>query len=416
MAQTVDPTNPLELAKQIGYELYGEIGEMAFEELELCYASKLAPKFSKQPKMRSWTNLNFYWARGYFKNSTMDEFQECLPVALRKRNATSGTIETMFGSMPTSNDKIIPPLFHGYEICFMPELLAFLGTKEGLKEKVNVFNEVLEGNLTSRDLLKFGNATTEVIEKYKNGFEGLYFDGRTLKYYPNTCFVVGTRPLDNETYTYLETSGFWSRFHTIQFRITDRISKDIFTGSFYSETNTDINALKKQLKAFNEKLIAQRSKISDALPNYENLMLPVLQEALKIGEKVIEKNPAIDNVSLFNARIKGDILREVKAYQILYPQASDLTVQNWIFTRLPHFFDFTSNPIIASDRTASAPNIEERCLQDILIFTKDVPKKRDEIQDNLQKQSYKRITIDRALEKIKNKNLNKSKEHGTYET
>lgn len=416
MAQTVDPTNPLELAKQIGYELYGEIGEMAFEELELCYASKLAPKFSKQPKMRSWTNLNFYWARGYFKNSTMDEFQECLPDALRKRNATSGTIETMFGSMPTSNDKIIPPLFHGYEICFMPELLAFLGTKEGLKEKVNVFNEVLEGNLTSRDLLKFGNATTEVIEKYKNGFEGLYFDGRTLKYYPNTCFVVGTRPLDNETYTYLETSGFWSRFHTIQFRITDRISKDIFTGSFYSETNTDINALKKQLKAFNEKLIAQRSKISDALPNYENLMLPVLQEALKIGEKVIEKNPAIDNVSLFNARIKGDILREVKAYQILYPQASDLTVQNWIFTRLPHFFDFTSNPIIASDRTASAPNIEERCLQDILIFTKDVPKKRDEIQDNLQKQSYKRITIDRALEKIKNKNLNKSKEHGTYET
>ena len=416
MTQTAETTNPLELAKQIGFELYGEIGKMAFEELELAYASKLAPKFSKLTKMRSWMNLNFYWARGYFKNSTMDEFQECLPESFRKRNATSGTIETMFGSMPTSNDKIIPPLFHGYEICFMPELLAFLGTKECLKEKTNVFNEVLEGNLTSRDLLKFGNANGEVIEKYKNGFEGLFFDCRTLKYLPNTGFVVGTRPLDNETYTYLETSGFWSRFHTLQFRVTYKISKDIFTGSFYSETSVDVNALKKELKAFNEKLLTQRNTISDELPNYKDLMLPILQEAVKIGEKVIEGNPAIDNVSVFNARIKGDILREVKAYQTLYLEASDFVVKGWAFSRLPHFFDFASNPIIASDRTVSAPKNEELCMQEIIAITTNSPKKRAEIQDNLQTKSYRRTTIDRALDKIKVKGLNKSIEWGTYET
>ena len=42
MTQTVDETNPLELAKQIGFKLYGNIGEIAFEELELCYAKQVS--------------------------------------------------------------------------------------------------------------------------------------------------------------------------------------------------------------------------------------------------------------------------------------------------------------------------------------------------------------------------------------
>jgi hypothetical protein len=52
--------NPLNLAGQLGYELYGDIGKITFEELELCYASKLSPKFDSPYKIRPYMNMNFY--------------------------------------------------------------------------------------------------------------------------------------------------------------------------------------------------------------------------------------------------------------------------------------------------------------------------------------------------------------------
>jgi hypothetical protein len=415
MTQTV-LADPLELAKQIGYELYGEIGRKAFEELELCYASKLSPKFSDLNKMRTWTNLNFYWARGYFKSTIMEDFQSCLPSAFSNRNITSATKETMFGSITESGKALIKPLFHGYEMCFMSELLAFLGTGDGLKEKVNIFNEALEGKITTRDLVSFGKADTSLIERYTKGEEGLFFDGRMLKYQPNTCFAVGTRPLDNKTYTFLETSGFWSRFHTIQFHVTDSIAKDFFTGSFYANQEVDIEALKKQLQAFNEHLLSTRESLSNKGPDYNSILLPVLQEGAKIAENIRDANSNAKYDALVNPRVMGDIIREVNAFRILYPTKTNAETQKWATDRLPHFFEFIANPIISEEFTQVKMKTLDSAIQTIEQLVKGKSLKRETILEELQQQGFSTTTVGRALEAISNKGLNKAKERGFYET
>jgi hypothetical protein len=416
MSQSFATGNPLELAKQIGYELYDNIGKIAFEELELAYASRLAPKFEKVPELRSFTNLNFYWARGCFKNRSIEGFKDCLPEDFKQRNISTATIETMFGSINEKGNKLFAPLFHGYETCFMPELLAFLGSYETMKEKVNTFNEVLEGDPTSRDMIKFSSASEELIGKYMLGYDGLTFDGRHLKYEPNTSFVVGTRPVENKIYTYLEQSGFWSRFHTIQIKITDKVSEDIFTGSFTPNPDVDVQSLKNELKLCNKNLFAHRDDINSELPSYEKIMMPLLQTANGFCKQVMLKNPIIDNVTLLNVRIKDDILREVKAYQILNPELSDAEIHAWAYARLPHFFEFATEPIIAREITFVKVNSLESCIKSLCELCKGSPKERDEIQDILQKQSFSRPTIDRAMEKIKENGLEKTQNRGVYET
>lgn len=406
-------TNAFELSRKIGYESYGELGRNAFEELELCFASKIAPKFAQTLKLRSYVNLSFYWARSFFKNTMIEEFEECLLSSFPTSKITSGTLETMFGSMNTFGTKIIPPLFWGYELCFIPELLAFLSTGD-FKDKANVFNEVLEGQKTTRNLLKFGNAEQTLIDEYKNGVNGLYFDGRTLSYEPKTCFVVGTRPLDNKTYTYLEQSGFWSRFHTIQFRITDTAARDIFTGALYP-ADVNIPELKAQLKTLNESLFAKKHGFSKEIPNYDELLLPILQKADEVATK-ISKSVHLDLATIMNVRIKGDIIREVNAYRILCPEKTDEDIIKWTMDRLPHFFDFVVNPIIAPSQTVVKQKTLDGCLREIFQLTKGQLRKRSEIQEVLQKQGYSRATIDRALMHINKKGLNKSEEYGVYET
>jgi len=404
----------LELAGEIGYERYGDIGKSAFEELELCFASRIAPRFESSLRLRSYINLNFYWARGYFKNTIIEEFQECLPADFSNRKVTSATIQTMFGSINDAGTKLVPPLFWGYELCFMPELLAFLAASE-FKDKVNVFNEVLEGKETTRDLLKFGKAQQSLIDEYVGGKNGLYFDGRTLSYEPDVCFVVGTRPIENQIYTYLEQSGFWSRFHSIQFRITDSTARNIFTGAM-TKNDVDVETLKKQLKAFNESLLAKRDTLSGDIPDYDKLLLPILQKADEIGGKMCEKTPGLDLSAVLNVRIKGDITREVRACRILYPDSSDEELQKWIFGRLPHFFDFVANPIIAPSITVAKTRTIDACLQEVLRLTKGQPKHRDEILEAMQKQDYSRPMVDRVLKAVNERKLNKSTEYGVYET
>ncbi|HQB65216.1 MAG TPA: hypothetical protein PK616_04955, partial [Fibrobacteraceae bacterium] len=160
--QDIDSLNPFELAQEIGNQLYGEIGKKAYGELELSFVSKLCPKYFEETKIRAFINLNFYWPRSYFKNTLIEDFNECLPNGFTNRKITSATTETMFGSITQDGSKIIKPLFWGYETCYLPELTAFLGTTD-FKDKSNTFNEILEGNEVTRDLIKFGNATPELI-------------------------------------------------------------------------------------------------------------------------------------------------------------------------------------------------------------------------------------------------------------
>ena len=99
-----------------------------------------------------------------------------------------------------------------------------------------------------------------------------------------------------------------------------------------------------------------KDNINSELPSYEKIMMPLLQTANVFCKQVMEKNPIIDNVTLLNVRIKDDILREVKAYQILNPELSDAEVHAWAHARLPHFFEFVSSPIIAREITFAKGN------------------------------------------------------------
>lgn len=404
-------TDPLALAKQIGDTRYPQLGGTVFEELELCYASTLSPPFVNQ-KIRPFINLNLYWARGFFKNSIINDFQECLPSVAEYpiRNATSATIETMFGSISKDGRKLISPLFHSQKICFMPELLSFLGTNEGMKEKVNCFNEVLEGNEVTRDLIKFSNAKPELYDLYKEG--DLVLKGNTLIYKPRTSFIVATRPLDNRNFTYLNESGFWSRFHTIQFNITEDMAASIFTSPVLSDSSIKVADLKSQLKLFNEALWLKRTEIKTNLTDV--LLAPILEEAKKIGVQLYCQKDEADVSTVLNARIKDDIIREANAYKILYPAKTDNEVIEWAIGRLPHFFEFAVNPIISKDTTYYKHKSKLNCLIEIKNLIKGNPKKRIDIQDALQKQGYSRPTIDRCLGSLNDNGLNKSTKNGEY--
>jgi hypothetical protein len=411
MTQTFVTGNPLELAKQIGHELYGEIGEMAFEELELCYASKLGPKTFPDTKMRAFINLNFYWSKSYYKNTVIDDFTECLPDDFAHRKITSASRETMFGCITQDGKKLVSPLFWGYEMCTLPELTAFLGTTD-LQDKSNTFNEILEGNETTRDLLKFGNATQDLIDSFAGKTDDLRFDGRSLRYVPNTCFVVGTRPLDNKTYTYLDQSGFWTRFHTIQIDITEDMASNIFTGSFTPTNISNVKEMKARLAVANKKLFDHRSEIANRL-DYEEVLLPALQQA---NDLILCKARALNIGAdeLINTRLKGDIAREVNAYRIL-TGASNQELLVWITGRLQHFFDFTFNPIIAKTVTIAKATPITLALSEVLKFSKDTEKTRQEIVDEMKKLGISEGTTNRALKIVNDKGLNKGG-YGVYKT
>ncbi len=402
--------NPIELAQEIGKQLFGEVGKRAYEELELCFASKLGSKHFPDTKMRAFINLNFYWDKSYYKNTLIDDFNECLPAEFTHRKITSATAETMFGSLTQNGENLVPPLFWGYEMSNLPELRAFLGTKD-LEDKSNTFNEILEGSEVTRDLLKFGNATEELIAKYAGITGDVQFDGRTLRYTPNTCFVIGTRPLDNKTYTYLDQSGFWSRFHTIQIRITDSMATDCFTGSFKPNNPSTVKEMKDRLAFANKRLLDSRKEIVNRL-DYSDVLLPALQSADKLIEQKAE-SLQVSKAELINNRLKGDIAREVNACRIL-TGASNTQLLAWISGRLQHFFDFNFNPIIAKEVTTKISPFTI-AFGEILKFTDGVEKTREDIVAELENQGIARATTDRVLKKIRDDKLNKGS-YGVYKT
>jgi hypothetical protein len=408
----METTNAFDLASSIGYECYGEIGKKAFEELELTYVSSIAPAFENS-RFRSFQNLNLYWARSYLKNTMLEDFlEDCLPDDYLRTKIVGGTTETLFGSINNEGTRLIRPMFWGYDLAYIPELFSYL-TSRDMQDKVNTFNEVLEGNLVTRRLLKFGNATQELIESFKDEVGGLFFDGETLSYTPRTAFVVCTRPVDGRIFAYLEGSGFWSRFHTIQIPITDHVVRSYFTGSF--DVNLpDVAEMKKTLLKMNTEMHKRRASFSNKEPDYERVQLPLLQRAFEYAEQKGYKMEAELN-DVANFRIRGDIIREVRSYMLIRPELQEVEAAAWAAGRIPHFFDFVIEPEIAQEVKVQKPKVVYNCQLEIVSLIKGKKMARNEIVEELQKMGYKRTTVDRALKSINDKGYNKCKEYGFYE-
>ena len=402
-------TNPLDVAREIGSRMYGDIGANAYEELELAFASSLQPRFAELKRFRTWQNLAFYWQPGFHKSTIMEDFKDVLPDVYSCLKITGATTETMFGSIREDGKRLVYPMFVGHQMAYIPELMAFLGTVSRQDDaRVSTFNEVLEGNEVTRHIIKFGNASQELIDEYCAGKDGLYFDGRSLRYTPNTCFVISTRPVDGKTFALLQNSGFWSRFHVIAPAISDSMAREIVTGSMNNERLVGVNDLRKELKAFNTQLMQKPT--SRDLPAYESFTLPIYQELDKLATAYCEKF-SVDYASLSPTRIGGDMFREANAYRILM-SSSSAQVLDWIKKRAGHFFQFTVNPQIASTTQVSHQYREDLCREAILAsFGGQSEVERWRIVDVMQAQGFKAITVDRTLKN----HFKKSAVYGKYD-
>ena len=189
------------------------------------------------------------------------------------------------------------------------------------------------------------------------------------------------------------------------------MAADIFTGSFTPNDPSTVKEMKERLASANRRLFENRQKIENHL-DYTDVLLPALQTA----DKLIEEKAQVlkvDKNELINTRLKGDIAREANAFRII-TGCSNTQLLTWLSSRLPHFFDFNFNPIIAKDFTVKQ-NPFTIAFAEIMNFTKDEEKTRQEIVNEMENQGISRGTTDRVLKQLNEKKLNKG-DYGTYKT
>jgi len=407
--------NALELARQVGrnvFPAFGEIGEQVFEELELAFASKLpgSTKFSNSGESRSVQHLLLYWQTGYFKNTLINVFEKCLPEGTSPTRQTGLTAETLFGSINTRGDALVPPVFHKKDFCIISELSALLESGESLSNKAHTFNEALEHQLVGRSLIKFASATADVKSEYAppEGKDGLILDGITLHYTSNTLFIVATHPLDIKTFSTLNSFGFLSRFHVLQYDITEDIMRNVRTGTNVQEgTNLGLlEELAAELKNENQKLWDTRPQ-AVALPDYKAILLPVFEQSERYIAKVVDKfddEKGKDKIlkELSHPRIRGNLTREIAAYRLLNKSSTAEDTILWTIQRLPHFYSFALQPIIDDNyvRAKEKRTAVEDCANAIRTSLRGQVQ-RQKIEEAMENQGFKRDTIARALKAFK---------------
>jgi hypothetical protein len=220
---TIETENPLQIAKKLGYSIAGKIGEEAFVELELSFATRFIGRFSDAPLIRTNQNLLLYWKPGFYKSTILKQFSKTIPKHLKIVDLSSMTQERIYGSISEKKKDIILPAFtNDVHFAIISEMTSLFGQRDSMKNFTNTMNLVLEGETVTRQILKM--AYGEISEDKLANYEKLGVKYDTIKgeisYKPNAVFWVATRPLDNRYFTYLNTSGHLSRYHPFK-RISD---------------------------------------------------------------------------------------------------------------------------------------------------------------------------------------------------
>lgn len=266
--------NPLEIARQLGASIGGELGKIGMVECELAYALKLLPKFQDDPQLRLNQQILLYWQAGYFKSTILRVFSETIPAHLKPKDLTSMTFEKIFGSINEKTGFMVPPVFtNKVKFVIMPEMTTVLGQKESMKQVANTLNLVLEGERVVRQTLKLGQEEPKLAQTEKLKEMGIDYDSSVgeLAYTPDVCVLAATRPLENIQFTYLDRSGYLDRFHVIQHRVTDEEASE------YLHRDFKINLEKRgMLQQLNLKL--SQMEISKVLRPTQVFMTPIYDE------------------------------------------------------------------------------------------------------------------------------------------
>jgi DNA-binding transcriptional ArsR family regulator len=399
--------NPLEIAAELGRSIAGELGERALIELELAYINSLLPRFANNKLIRNRQHILLHWAQSYYKSTILDVFDRCLPNELGKRNVTSNTAESLFGTINDQN-KIVYPIFTDIKFAKISELSTFASGKD-FKEIVNNMNKVLELEEVTRDLLKLGRRDISDEEIEKAADKGVIYDPilNQLCHYPDVTFFAGSRPLENRTYTFLRTSGFLYRFHIIQKEFTD---KDV--EEFLRRNNSPKESLCDVLKELNTKIL--RTKIKHIETPDDTVHDEIIDYLLEYAKDCISNTHSLKD--LVDTRTSGDIIREIAAYATIrtlvdngFKDVDSIEYNrediDFIKDRIEHFIEPKVNPLFTESRSNQRKYVIqpiEKAMKAVLEFLKDGKERsRSEIDDFvLPKTGVSKATLSNALKKL----------------
>ena len=365
-SNSVNLENPLEIAIKLGESIGGDIGATAFQELELAYVNSILPRFSNNSLIRMRQNILLYWHQSYHKSTLLNEFNKCLPDDIKRIFITSNSPETLFGTINDQN-QIVTPLFANVDIANITELSTFVNARNA-SDIVNTMNKVLEGEKCERQLLKLGRRELSDEEISFSCDKGIFYDPimGQLSYTPNVSVFAGSRPLDNRTYTYLVTSGYFYRHHIIQFELSDQEVK-----KFLKENHTPDSTLYEPLKTLNIKIKSAKIKIIET-PN-DCITNEIMDSLFKVVDE--QKSSQTRLGSIIDMRTKGDIFRELVAAatlrsltengfqdidQIQYTRED----VDFIIRNLEHFIEAKVNPLF-TDTFSKTQSTAERPIEQV---------------------------------------------------
>jgi hypothetical protein len=362
MTHIYEENDAISKARVVGKSIAGSLGEKAFAELELAYATRLLPRFIDDPITRINQNVLLHWQRGYFKSTILKVFGMVLP--LKTVDITSMTLEKMFGSIDEKKIHIIPPAFtNDTYFVTISELTALLGQRDAMRQFANTMNLVLENERVARQTLKLGHGQIDEKELSTLKAKGVEYIAEIgeLSYVPNVCVFAATRPLDNLTYTYLNKSGHFSRYHVLQYHISEKEASDYL----HKEYKLDQVALA-QLQETN--LALRNIKMKRVPRPSEELMKPVYNTIEELARDEIQDRKGFTLADVISPRLKGDIIRELVAHAFVRTAAgnglTEIDLQytqedaDFVLQRPYHFIEFALNPIIAED-FSKTPHIKK---------------------------------------------------------
>lgn len=283
---SVNYENPIKISGNLGQSIAGEIGKIAFQELELAYVNSILPKFSNNTKIRTKQHILLHWNQSFFKSTIINEFCKCLPDNITQINITSNSPEMLFGTI-TEDNQIVLPLFANKQIAKITELSTFIPNRNP-GTIINPMNKILEQEPVERQLLKFGRRDIDYTELSRALENGVLYekDISQLSYVPKVTIFAGSRPLENRVYTTLKTSGYLYRHHIIQFDLTNSDAK------YYLKQNfTPNGALYAPLKNLNEKI--QKIKINQI----NTPSIDIMEEIMDSLIDIVQKNTQNENIA-----------------------------------------------------------------------------------------------------------------------